>query len=206
MISLVIASHNPHKIQELQTVLEAQHIACVVPPNTVREFPKHIPETGATLEENAYIKAVAVFHATGQACIADDTGLEVDVLGGAPGVYTARYAGESASYAENRAKLLKALEGVAPEQRTARFRTVICYHDALRISFAEGVCEGRIAQEERGEEGFGYDAVFIPSGYNTTFAEMRPEAKHAVSHRGKALRKLAAMLQAYQSGENDTQV
>jgi XTP/dITP diphosphohydrolase len=200
MIHLLIGSNNAHKAEEMQAIVEAQGLATILMPTDVQNFPTDIPETGATLEENAYIKATAIFQATGRTCIADDTGLEVDALGGAPGVHTARYAGENATYAENRAKMLAELAGIAPEQRTARFRTVICYHDDLRVVFAEGVCGGRIATEERGEAGFGYDSIFIPDGFERTFAEMSAEEKHRISHRGRALKSFAEILRSYQTG------
>lgn len=197
MTHLLIGSNNAHKAEEMRAIVEAQGLATILMPTDAQNFPTDIPETGATLEENAYLKAVAIFHATGRTCIADDTGLEVDALGGAPGVHTARYAGESATYAENRAKMLAELTDITPEQRTARFRTVICYHDDLRVAFAEGVCEGRIATEERGEAGFGYDAIFIPDGFERTFAEMSAEEKHRISHRGRALKHFAEILHSY---------
>lgn len=203
MIHLLIGSNNAHKAEEMRAIVEAQGLAHLLMPNDVQGFPTDIPETGATLEENAYIKAVAIFHATGRTCIADDTGLEVDALGGAPGVHTARYAGENASYAENRSKMLAELSDVPPEQRTARFRTVICYHDHLRVRFAEGICEGHIATKERGEAGFGYDAIFIPQGFNYTFAEMDADEKHRISHRGKALKSFADILHSYHTDESE---
>lgn len=197
MIHLLIGSNNTHKAEEMRAIVEAQGLATILMPTDAQNFPTDIPETGSVLEENAYIKAVAIFQATGRTCIADDTGLEVDALGGAPGVHTARYAGENATYAENRAKMIAELTGITPEQRTARFRTVICYHDDLRVAFAEGVCEGRIATEERGGAGFGYDAIFIPDGFERTFAEMSAEEKHRISHRGRALKHFAEILRSY---------
>ncbi len=203
MIHLLIGSNNAHKAEEMRAIVESQGLAHLLMPSDVQGFPTDIPETGATLEENAYIKAVAIFQATGRTCIADDTGLEVDALGGAPGVHTARYAGENASYAENRSKMLAELRDVPPEQRTARFRTVICYHDQFRVQFAEGVCEGHIATKERGEAGFGYDAIFIPQGFNHTFAEMDADEKHRISHRGQALKSFADILHSYHTDESE---
>ncbi len=199
MITLLIGSNNPDKAQEMQDILQAENLATILLPSAISAFPTKIVETGSTLEENAYIKAVAIFAATHHTCVADDSGLEVDALGGAPGVYTGRYAGENASYAENRTKLLSALKGVPPEQRTARFRAVICYHDDLRVAFAEGVCEGRITESERGAGGFGYDCIFIPDGFDQTFAEMGAAEKHRISHRGRALQHFATLFAAYQS-------
>lgn len=185
--TLLIGSNNPHKVEEMREIVETQGMIKVLMPSDVLDFPTDIPETGTTLEENAYLKASAIYETTLHTCLSDDTGLEVDALNGAPGVYAARYAGEGASYAENRTKLLDALKGVPAEKRTARFRTVMCYHDALRMMFVEGVCEGRISAEERGAGGFGYDCIFIPDGFSQTFAELSPEEKHRVSHRGRAL-------------------
>ena len=155
-----------------------------------------VEETGETLEDNARLKAAAVAEASGEAAIADDTGLCVDFLGGAPGVRTSRFAGEDATYADNVAHLLRALAGVPTGERTARFRTVAVarWPDGREVR-AEGVVEGVIAAEARGDAGFGYDPVFVPlEGEGRTFAEMAPEAKHRLSHRGRALRSLAEAL------------
>jgi XTP/dITP diphosphohydrolase len=153
-----------------------------------------VVEDADTLEGNARLKAAAVAAATGRPAIADDTGLEVVALDGAPGVLAARFAGEDATYAANRAKLLAALDGRA--DRRARFRTVvvIAWPDG-RETVAEGVCDGVIAEEERGERGFGYDPVFVPvEGDGRTFAEMSDQEKNALSHRARALRNLLSRL------------
>src|SRR5262249_53401198 len=155
-----------------------------------------VDETGSTLEENARLKAVALTEATGHAALADDTGLEVDALDGAPGVYSSRYSGEHATYADNVAKLLGALEGVPADRRTARFRTValVRFPDGREL-VAEGAVTGTIASYARGEDGFGYDPVFVPDeGDGRTFAEMTLAEKSAVSHRGRAVRAAAALL------------
>jgi XTP/dITP diphosphohydrolase len=201
MLTLLIGSNNAHKAEEMREIVSTRDLASIVMPSDVRNFPTNIPETGATLEENAYLKATAIFAATHHICLADDTGLEVDALGGAPGVFTGRYAGENATYAENRAKMLAALDCVPPEKSTARFRSVMCYHDALRVWFAEGVCEGRIGTEERGEGGFGYDSIFIPDGFTATFAELSAHEKNRVSHRGRALEQVAETLRRYEENE-----
>jgi XTP/dITP diphosphohydrolase len=213
MLTVLVGSNNVHKTAELRTILEARHLARILTPSDVPSFPNNIPETGSTIEENAFIKAstiagIVLHRPAGlvHACLADDTGLEVDALGGAPGVYSARYAGAEANDAANnttndaanRAKLLAALKGTPPNARTARFRTVICYIDELRTLFAEGVCEGTIATEERGNAGFGYDALFVPKGFTQTFAELAPEVKNAISHRGKAVEQLVTMLSGLQ--------
>jgi XTP/dITP diphosphohydrolase len=158
--------------------------------------PPDLDETGSTLEENARIKAGALAGAFGMLAIADDTGLEVDALGGAPGVYSARYAGSGATYSDNVVKLLRALHGVSPSARTARFATVAMarWPDG-RETTGRGQVEGTIAEAARGGDGFGYDPVFVPSECDgRTFAEMAPDEKHAVSHRGRAFRALVAAL------------
>jgi len=153
-----------------------------------------VEEDGATLEDNARLKALAICHATRLAAVADDTGLEVRALAGAPGVRSARYAGERASYQDNVDKLLRALDGAA--DRSALFRTValICFPDGTEL-LAEGVMPGTIATEPRGHEGFGYDPVFVPAeGDGRTFAELTPSEKHSCSHRGRAFRALAQLM------------
>jgi XTP/dITP diphosphohydrolase len=155
-----------------------------------------VDETGTTLLENARLKAAAIAAATGEAAVADDTGLAVDALDGAPGVYSARFAGEDATYADNVARLLKELDGVAPDRRTARFETValVCWPDGREVA-ATGEVEGVITTAPRGESGFGYDPIFEPlEGDGRTFAELLPMQKHALSHRGRAFRALAAEL------------
>jgi XTP/dITP diphosphohydrolase len=189
-LKLVLATANPDKAREITELLTAAGLALelVARPPDVPD----VDETGITLEDNARLKAVALCEATGLPALADDTGLEVDALGGAPGVRTARYAGESATYADNVAKLLDALRGVPSAERTARFSTVALAHwpDGREVA-AFGDVEGLIADEARGPEGFGYDPVFIPrEGDGRTFAQMAPEEKHAVSHRGRAFRTL----------------
>lgn len=181
---LVLASASPDKAAEIAAILTGHEVL----PRPV-DVPD-VEETGTTLEENARLKAVALVSATGEAAVADDTGLEVVALGGAPGVYSARYAGEDATYADNVAKLLAALSGV--DDRRARFRTVALarFPDGREV-IAEGVVSGTIAVAARGEAGFGYDPLFVPDGGDgRTFAEMTSVEKHAVSHRGRAFRAL----------------
>jgi len=152
-------------------------------------------ETGDTLRANARIKALAAVALTGLPAIADDTGLEVDALNGAPGVHAARYAGPKATYAENVAKLLRELAGVPPERRTARFRTV-CYAawpDGMEMS-ADGVLAGTITEAPRGANGFGYDPVFVPKGETRSYAELTDDEKNAISHRARAVRVLRKIL------------
>lgn len=151
-----------------------------------------IPEDQQTLEGNALQKARFLYDRTGESCFADDTGLEVDALNGAPGVYSARYAGEAKNSLDNMALLLKNMSGI--QNRKARFRTVIALILDGKEYLFEGVVKGTIAEEPRGTAGFGYDPLFVPDGYSTTFAEMDSEAKNAISHRGRAVEKLAAFL------------
>lgn len=186
---LVVASKNPDKIREVEEVLGRLGLAEVV---RGLDWPD-VEETGETLEENAVLKARAVAAATGMPALADDTGLEVEALGGAPGVWTARYAGEGASYADNVAKLLVDVEEA--EDRRARFVTVVALvtPEGEAVT-AEGVLEGTITTEPRGDAGFGYDPIFAVGG--RTLAEMTAEEKHAISHRARALRALAERLRA----------
>ena len=199
-VELVAATTNPDKLAEIREIFEeaaergGRRAQLLPRPPEVGE----VEETGETLEENARLKARALVAATGLAAVADDTGLEVDALGGAPGVWSARYAGEGATYADNVAKLLRALEALADHggARRARFRTVafVRFPDGVELS-REGFVDGSIAHEPRGEGGFGYDPVFVPDGgAGRTFAEMTPAEKHAVSHRGRAFRALAVAL------------
>ena len=191
MIELVCASANPDKVAEMAEVL-AGHAVLLPRPAGLGE----VAEDADDLMGNAMLKAVAVCEFAGAAALADDTGLEVDALGGAPGVRSARYAGPDASYAANLARLLAEMREVPTPQRTARFRTVavVCFPDGTALA-AEGVVEGVIATEPRGTGGFGYDPVFVPAeGDGRTFSEMGPAAKHAISHRGRALRALLELL------------
>ena len=189
MLRVACASANPHKVAEIFDLMGGV-IELIARPSDLIET----PETESTLVGNARLKAAAVCLATGLPALADDTGLEVDALDGAPGVLTARFAGVNATDAENRTKMLSELRN---KPRTARFRTVafLLFADGREI-IAQGVCEGSIASLQRGERGFGYDAIFIPSlGDGRTFAEMSIEEKHLLSHRGLAFRALAKSLQ-----------
>jgi XTP/dITP diphosphohydrolase len=194
---LVLATANPEKASELAEILADELGALVELTGRPPGLPA-VDETGESLEDNARLKAVALVVATGEAAVADDTGLEVAALGGAPGTRTARFAGEHASYSDNVAKLLSALEGEG--DRRARFRTVVvCRLPDGREIAGEGAVDGEITLFPRGEGGFGYDPVFAPSGGGgRTFAEMSPAEKHQLSHRGLALRAFAARLR--QSG------
>jgi XTP/dITP diphosphohydrolase len=190
-LRVVCASANPDKVAEIAAVL-GDSVELLARPDSVGE----VIEDADTLEGNARLKAVAIARATGLPAIADDTGLEVDALGGEPGVYTARYAGPNATYADNRAKLLRELGDRPRPERTACFATVaLVYWPDGREVAARGECRGWIAETERGSRGFGYDAVFIPADDDgRTFAEMSEHEKHAVSHRGRAFRRLVELL------------
>ncbi|HEU5448916.1 MAG TPA: RdgB/HAM1 family non-canonical purine NTP pyrophosphatase [Acidimicrobiia bacterium] len=191
---LVLASANPDKAAEISAILSAAVSGLDLAPRPADLA--DVDETGTTLLENARLKAAAIASATGEAAVADDTGLAVDALDGAPGVYSARFAGEDATYADNVAKMLKELDGVAPDRRTARFETValVRWPDGREVA-ATGAVEGVIATAPRGDRGFGYDPIFQPlEGDGRTFAELVPMEKHALSHRGRAFRALAAEL------------
>ncbi|MCX7929986.1 MAG: RdgB/HAM1 family non-canonical purine NTP pyrophosphatase [Chlorobi bacterium] len=190
---LILASSNPAKIEELCIILHAvvaEPLEIIPASNVLGSW--YVEESGSTLEENAYLKASAVFEQTLLPTIADDTGLEVDALGGQPGVRTARFAGDEATAEENNQLLLEKLSGVT--NRRAQFRTVICYRDRLRTILTEGVCTGTIADVMRGTCGFGYDPLFLPDGHTRTFAEMEPHEKHQLSHRRRGLERLALQL------------
>ena len=182
---LVCASANPDKVAEIAFILR-DAVVLLPRPDDVPD----VVEDADTLVGNARLKAEAIRDATGLASVADDTGFEVDALGGAPGVYAARYAGEGCTYADNRAKLLGEL-GDATDRR-ARFRTsvLVAHPDGTELA-VDGVCEGHVIHEERGDGGFGYDSIFVPDdGDGRTFAEMTDAEKHAISHRGRAFRNL----------------
>ena len=190
-MDLVCASANLHKYSEMAQILSG--VVNLIP------RPLEIPdvvEDANTLEGNARLKATAIRSSTGCPAVADDTGLEVDALGGAPGIFSARYAGENATYEENVSKLLEEMSQVTGEGRSARFRTValIVWEDGAE-TIAEGVVDGVIAETPSGKGGFGYDSVFIPSsGEGKTFAEMSDKEKNDISHRGAAFRKLKELL------------
>jgi XTP/dITP diphosphohydrolase len=182
---LVIATRNPHKLEEIRAVFNFAGLEV----SSAFDYPDvpDVVEDGDTLEANAIKKAVELCQATGCVALADDSGLEVTALNGAPGVYSARWAGEGCTYADNNVKLLRELEGL--QNRQARFRTVIAL--ALpngNVRTVEGICEGRIIEACRGEQGFGYDPLFVPVGLEKTFAELPAEEKNCLSHRGHALR------------------
>lgn len=188
MKDLVFATHNAHKLEEIRAILKEYNILGLNDINCHTD----IIEDANTLEGNAIIKANFVTNNYNINCFADDTGLEVEALNGAPGVYSARYAGENCSYQDNVIKLLDALKDI--ENRKARFRTVIALNlDGRQYTF-EGIVNGIITKEQHGEKGFGYDPIFLPDGYDMTFAEMPLEIKNKISHRGIATQKLIEFL------------
>lgn len=188
-MKLVFATHNENKFKEIQSLLPG-HIELLSLDDIGCE--EDIEETGDTIDENAIIKAEYVSNHYGYDCFADDTGLEVDSLAGAPGVYSARYAGETKDDKANVRKLLSQLENM--EDRTARFKTVIALNLKRNENLFTGVCEGSILKERRGENGFGYDPVFLPKGYEKSFAEMDLDEKSKISHRARAFRELIEYL------------
>ena len=191
MKKLVFATHNAHKLEELRAILKDYNIIGLNDINCHED----IVEDADTLEGNAKIKADYVTNNYHIDCFADDTGLEVDALDGAPGVYSARYAGEGCSYQDNVNKLLEALKGV--ENRKARFRTVIALNLNGKQYTFEGKVEGVITTEQHGEKGFGYDPIFRPDGFDQTFAEMSMDVKNQISHRGRATQKLVEFLKEF---------
>lgn len=191
-MKILFATNNAHKLTEVQAVLGDSYTLVTPRDCGVTE---EIPETQPTLEGNALQKARYLYERTGLDCFADDTSLEVEALGGAPGVHSARYATDGHDFAANNRLLLQNLAG--EENRRARFRTVVALILGGREYLFEGVVEGQIIDRETGHEGFGYDPLFRPDGYDRTFAQMTTEEKNAVSHRARAVRKLAAFLHEY---------
>ena len=189
MKQLVFATHNAHKLEEVAKMLD--DMIQVVSLTDLR-CTEEIPEKGFNLQSNALQKAQFVDERFKCDCFGDDTGLEVEALNGEPGVFSARYAGEPANSEANIEKLLKNLKGIT--NRKAQFRTVIALIYRQRIHYFEGVIKGRIIEERQGDHGFGYYSIFMPDGYDQTFAELPAEVKNTISHRGQAIRKLVTFL------------
>lgn len=194
-MDIVLASRNKKKIEELKKIIEDCGIAA--PDSSINIFTPDdfaqcgdVEEDGVTFEQNAVKKAEYISKCTGLTAIADDSGLEVDELDGAPGVFSARYAGESSDDKANLEKVLDEMRNVPVDKRTARFVCCIALTTAGGIKTFSGYVEGRIGTEPRGDKGFGYDPVFYPEGHDRTFAEMSDDEKNSMSHRGRALRKL----------------
>lgn len=192
---LVLATRNRGKVEEIRELLSGLGIEIL----SLEDFPDvpEVLEDGKTFEENARKKAEVAARCTGLPALADDSGLEVDALNGAPGVRSARFAGDDATYAENNAALLRLMEGVLPEKRTARFRCILAlaFPDGT-VRTMEGACEGRIAEESKGDHGFGYDPLFFVPELGKTFAQISRTEKGKISHRGRALRRLKQALAA----------
>ena len=191
-MKIVLATHNHDKEIELQHSLRGLDVDIC----SLSEYPDigEIEETGTTLLENSLLKAHTVHDRTGLPTIADDTGLEIDALDGAPGVYSARFAGLNATYEDNVNKLLSVMENVPDDMRSARFRTVISFVDEIQELWTEGLIQGRITETPRGNMGFGYDPVFYVPHLEKTFAELSTNEKNKISHRGIALQKLRKIL------------
>ncbi|MDG2398204.1 MAG: RdgB/HAM1 family non-canonical purine NTP pyrophosphatase [Candidatus Marinimicrobia bacterium] len=194
-MQIVLATHNRGKMEEMAAILGQLSVELL----TLDAFPEigDIPETGNTLKENAFIKAETVHRLTGLPALADDTGLEVDALNGAPGIYSARYAGVDATFDDNCQKMLKELDSIPLERRTARFCTVIAFVNRGEKEWVQGVAEGRIIEEKRGIGGFGYDSIFYYPPLRKTFAELDSVEKNSISHRGKALRNFCGILEKW---------
>ena len=194
-MQIILATHNRGKMEEMSAILGHLPVELLA----LDAFPEigDIPETGNTLKENAFIKAETVHRLTGLPALADDTGLEVDALNGAPGIYSARYAGADATFDDNYQKILKELHGIPVEKRTARSRTVIAFVNGGEKEWVEGVAEGRIIEEKRGIGGFGYDPIFYYPTLRKTFAELDSVEKNSISHRGKALRNFCGILEKW---------
>ncbi len=193
MKKIVIASSNKHKISEISIKIQPFFNEIL----SLTDFPEigEIIEDGNTIEENSFIKSRTAFEHTKIASIADDTILEVDALNGDPGLFTARYAGENATYEENMTKLLERMDGIEDSYRTARFRTIISYVDGKDDFHVEGSIEGKILNTRVGNNGFGYDPIFYSTELNLSLAEMDSDQKNKISHRGLAIKKFASKIQ-----------
>ena len=186
-MKIVAATGNKHKIEEIESITKKFGMNVITKAEAgVGDL--EVEETGTTFEENSLIKAEAIMKATGMPAIADDSGLEADALNGAPGVYSARFSGEGATDESNNAKLLKLMENIPDDERSARFVSVVtlCFPDGTVVA-ARGECPGMLRRSPRGDGGFGYDPLFVPVGYDKTYAEISAEEKNIISHRAKAL-------------------
>jgi len=188
-MEIVFATHNNNKLKEVKQILSSSYTIFSL--NDI-DCTEEIIEDADTIEGNALIKARHVYETYGKACFADDTGLFVNALNGAPGVYSARYAGEDNNAKKNIAKLLKHLLG--KKDRSAYFKTVIAFKSSIQESIFTGICKGHILEVPKGDKGFGYDPVFVPEGYIKSFAELPAETKNDISHRGKAIKRFTEFL------------
>lgn len=197
-MKLLIATNNKNKINEIrQKILEFNLDVDLYTLSDFSDEEIEIKETGETLEENAMIKAKTCFDLLKIPSFADDTGLEVFSLDGKPGVHSARFSGVYGDDKANRLKLLTLLQNKKEDERRARFRTIICFYDGSAPRFFEGICYGKIIEEERGNKGFGYDSIFVPDGFDKTFAEMNLNEKNEISHRSKAIVNFLNFLKDY---------
>lgn len=194
MKRIIAASSNAHKIKEIQTIMSKFGMEVVSRKDAgIPDF--EIEEDGETFEENSYKKAYEIMKTCGEITVADDSGLMVDYLGGAPGVYSARFAGEECDDSKNNEKLLKLLNGLSGEDRKAKFVSVITLvYPGGETLVARGECPGRIIEAPTGENGFGYDPIFVPDGYDKSFGQLSEEEKNEISHRAKALEVLERLL------------
>jgi XTP/dITP diphosphohydrolase len=194
---IALATRNPHKIRELTRICADWPVAwATIQDHDPAAFPD-VEETGETYLDNAVLKATAVARASGMPALADDSGIEVDALGGRPGPRSARYAGPDATDERNLAELIRAIRGVPAAGLTARYRCVAALatpDGGAHVVHAEGVCEGTLITKPRGTDGFGYDPIFVPVGWERTMAELRPDEKDRISHRGRALRALRDLI------------
>jgi XTP/dITP diphosphohydrolase len=191
-MKLFFASHNLDKKKEIEYIVSSEKILVLY----IDDFPKYpeVEETGLTLEENAILKAEKGFEFTGLDTFAEDTGLFVDYLSGAPGILTARYAGEKAAYSDNCRLLLENMKTAPKEKRKAYFKTVVAFKQKNGTELFTGICEGKISEKQAGNNGFGYDPIFIPNCYEVTFAQLDKEIKNKISHRAKAVDKFSDYL------------
>ena len=200
VVNLILATNNPHKVGEIRAILTG--LSCTI--LSFADFPgfPEPVESGTTLRENAILKARSVYDATREWALADDSGLEIDALDGAPGVYSARFAGPGCTFADNNAKVLRLMEHVPEGRRAARFHCVAALAlDHERIETFDGVVEGFITRVEKGDGGFGYDPIFFSPELRCTFAEVSADVKNRISHRGRAFRQVAQRLRNLAAGE-----
>lgn len=198
-MKLLLATTNSHKRKEFERLFELNNIRIhiVIPSEIGFQMPE-IDESGDSFAANAYIKAKTLYDLTGLPTLADDSGLCVDALNGNPGIYSARYAGETATDADNRTLLKDNILSAGISQSSGRFVAALCVCDSIRTIIVEGECQGTIITEEKGEKGFGYDSMFIPTGYDRTFAELESDVKHQISHRARALHNLVEKMRLYE--------
>lgn len=193
---ILVASYNLHKIKEIKNIFSTfdnLDVELISPASLVPEI-IDVEETGNTFAENAYLKSNFWFNKTGVPSISDDSGLEIDSLDNMPGVNSARFSGVHGDNSANRKKVLELMKEIPDDKRGAQFRCVTCLSMENKVLYFEGICRGKITYKEVGLNGFGYDPIFIPDGFDVTFAQMKPEQKNSLSHRGKAIRHLADYL------------